>query len=524
VHADLTFANFAQPAGEDRRQVITPHLGVAHTGDCGGLGALLRLRNVRRSVPESRQTARINRPIRFAAVTSTHSSIPPVAERAVLTPTSLNAMARDLLESAIGLLWIEAELSNVTRASSGHWYFTLKDARAQVRAALFRTNAGRLGFTPENGQHVLVRGRLSLYEPRGDYQLLAEHLELAGEGALRREFERLRLQLQQEGLFDSARKRAIPCPPVQLAVLTSPSGAAIHDVMSVLRRRFPLLRVDLIPIPVQGRDAPPRIIEALRRADACGRYNALLLTRGGGSLEDLWAFNDESLARAIAALTTPLVCAVGHESDSSIAEWVADLRAPTPSAAAELLVPDQSELAQGLRQHSTRLQRSIETRLNTWSQQLDQRLAQLRLHAPAHRLQRGEERLQHLHARLQTAAQTRIRAQAATLQWLSSRLRGRSPGIAVQSASVGMQSLARRLQQQGGAMTQTAQARLQQLGRTLSALSPLAALQRGYAIARRDDTGELLSSVNQIVPTARIRLQLKDGEVTLLAAQDARRS
>jgi exodeoxyribonuclease VII large subunit len=274
---------------------------------------------------------------------------------------------------------------------------------------------------------------------------------------------------------------------------------------------------------VQGRDAPPRIVEALQRADVCGRYDALLLTRGGGSLEDLWAFNDESLARAIASLATPLVCAVGHESDSSIAEWVADLRAPTPSAAAELLVPDQSDLTQRLQQRQIRLQRSIETRLNTWSQQLDQRLTQLRLHAPAHRLQRGSERLQHLQARLHIAAETGMRSKTSRLQWTGARLKASSPLDALRGSHARLQSLAQRLQQQGTALTHPPQTRLQQLGRTLSALSPLAALQRGYAIARDGGSGALLTSVQHITPTTRIRLQLKDGEVTVLPERNASR-
>jgi exodeoxyribonuclease VII large subunit len=430
-------------------------------------------------------------------------------------------MARDLLEGALGLIWVEGELSNVTRASSGHYYFTLKDPRAQVRAALFRANALRMGFAPENGQHILARGRISLYEPRGDYQLIAEHLELAGEGALQREFERLRQQLQQEGLFDPARKRTLPYPPHRLAVLTSPVGAAIHDVVSVLRRRFPLLEIDLLPIPVQGHDAPPRIVDALRRADACGRYDALLLTRGGGSLEDLWAFNDETLARTIADLQTPLICAVGHESDHSIADWVADLRAPTPSAAAELLVPDQGELAQRLQHISSRLQRSLTNRLNTWAQTLDQRVTHLRLHAPAQRLQRGSERLQHVHARLRLTTNARIRDGAAQAQWFGARLAGASPVHLLHRTSARLQTLGQRLRHQGTGLSLAPHARLNQLARTLAALSPLAALQRGYAIARDAGTGQLLTSVTAVERATRIRLQLKDGDVLLRPDQES---
>jgi exodeoxyribonuclease VII large subunit len=261
-----------------------------------------------------------------------------------LTPSQLNTLARTLLEDAFPLVWVEGELGNVARPSSGHLYFALKDERAQVRCAMFRPKSTWLKFVPREGLRVLARGRLTLYEARGEYQLVVDHMEEAGEGALRRAFEALQAKLAAEGLFDDARKQPLPAWVRRLGVITSPTGAAVRDVLSVLARRCPLLEVEVLPVPVQGEGAAAQIAAMLRRADASGRYDALLLARGGGSLEDLWAFNDEALARAIAAARTPVVSAVGHETDFTLADFAADLRAPTPSVAAELLVPHRDDL------------------------------------------------------------------------------------------------------------------------------------------------------------------------------------
>lgn len=249
----------------------------------------------------------------------------------VLSPSQLNALARSLLEDAFPVVLVEGEIGNLARPASGHIYLTLKDARAQVRCALFKPKSQRLRFQPRDGMRVLARGRLTLYEARGDYQLILDSLEEAGEGALRRAFEELKAKLQAEGLFDAERKRPLPAWVRRLGVLTSPSGAAVRDVLSVLARRFPLLDVEVLPVPVQGATAAAQITSMLHRAAASGRFDALLLTRGGGSLEDLWAFNDEALARAIAASPVPVVSAVGHETDFTLADFAADLRAPTPS-------------------------------------------------------------------------------------------------------------------------------------------------------------------------------------------------
>ena len=326
----------------------------------------------------------------------------------ILSPSQLNTLARSLLEDTFPLVFVEGELGNVARPASGHLYFTLKDARAQVRCAMFRPKSTWLKFQPREGLKVLARGRLTLYEARGDYQLVLDSLEEAGEGALRRAFEELKAKLQAEGLFDAERKRPLPAHVRRLGVITSPSGAAVRDVLSVIGRRFPLLEVEVLPVPVQGEGAAAQIVQMLRSAGTSGRYDALLLTRGGGSLEDLWAFNDEALARAVAASPVPVVAAIGHETDFSLVEFAADLRAPTPSAAAELLVPDGAELQAKLRAHQRRLLTLGSHAMAQAAQRADR--AALRLHAlrPQARLEALRQRKQQAARRLQAAFMVRL--------------------------------------------------------------------------------------------------------------------
>jgi exodeoxyribonuclease VII large subunit len=297
----------------------------------------------------------------------------------VLTPSQLNTLARDLLEGAFPLIWVGGELGNVSRPSSGHLYFTLKDSRAQVRCAMFKPKSTWLRFQPRDGVQVLARGRLTLYEARGEYQLVLDHMEEAGEGALRRAYEELRTRLAAEGLFDTERKRPLPRYVRRIGVITSPSGAAVRDVLSVLARRFPLVEADVLPVPVQGSGAAAQIVTMLRDAIASERYDVLVLARGGGSLEDLWAFNDEHLARAIAASPIPIVSAVGHETDFSLSDFAADVRAPTPSVAAELMVPHRDDLLHRLRILEARLLNLQGQRLRQAMQRTDR--AQLRLNA-----------------------------------------------------------------------------------------------------------------------------------------------
>ncbi|MGH8192664.1 MAG: exodeoxyribonuclease VII large subunit, partial [Rhodanobacteraceae bacterium] len=270
------------------------------------------------------------------------------APRNVLSPSALNRLVRELIEGALPMVWIEGEICNFVRAGSGHCYFSLKDASAEVRCAMFARSSARLRFRPGNGTRVLARAKVSLYEPRGSFQLIVEEMEDAGEGALRRAFELLKAKLAAEGLFDAERKRALPGFPRRLGVVTSATGAAVRDVLSVARRRFGLTEIEVLPVLVQGAEAPAQIAAMLRAAARSKRYDVLLVTRGGGSLEDLAAFNDEGVARAIAASPVPVVSAVGHEIDFSISDFVADLRAPTPSSAAELILPDGDALARTL--------------------------------------------------------------------------------------------------------------------------------------------------------------------------------
>ena len=388
----------------------------------------------------------------------------------VLTPSQLNTLARSLLEDAFPLVWVEGELGNVSRPASGHLYFTLKDARAQVRGALFKPKSQWLKFVPREGLRVLARGRLTLYEARGEYQLVLDHMEEAGEGALRRSFEELKAKLAAEGLFASERKRPLPRFVRRLGVITSPTGAAVRDIVSVLGRRCPLLEVEILPVQVQGATAAAGIAGMLARAGASGRYDTLLIARGGGSLEDLWAFNDEALARAIAASPVPVVSAVGHETDFTLADFAADVRAPTPSVAAELLVPDGDELRRRVATLQARLHRQQRQQLRQAMQRADR--AGLRLEA-----QRPRARLDLL-----------CRRQADSLRRL---------GAAWQ----------RRLERE--------QSRLRGLARSLETVSPLATVARGYALLQHED-GRLIRSTAQADVGDRVEARLADGTLKLV--------
>lgn len=438
------------------------------------------------------------------------NSTPPEAPHRILSPSQLNTLARDLLEAAFGQTWIEGELGGVSRPASGHLYFVIKDARAQVRCALFKPRSQWLKFRPVDGMAVLARGRVTLYEARGEYQLIVEHLEEAGEGALRRAFEELKARLQAEGLFEPARKRPLPTRIARVGVLSSPGGAAVHDVLTVLRRRFPLLAVDLLPVPVQGPLAAGEITRMLARADASQRYDVLLLTRGGGSLEDLAAFNDEALARAVAQCRTPVVSAVGHEIDTSICDLVADLRAATPSAAAELISPDGAGLQRVLRRLQGQLADTMQRLQERAWLRLDPLQHRLNAQRPALRLERGRERLAVLHQRLHQGARQALRPRREGLGRLALRLSHRHPGIRLTALGQALQqarlrthaAIARHLQQQ--------RSRTALLARALHAVSPLATLERGYAILL-DEHGATIRRVDELQPGERLTARLADG-------------
>lgn len=431
------------------------------------------------------------------------------AKRQILTVSLLNEQVRDLLENSFPNLWVEGEISNLAQPSSGHLYFTLKDAGAQIRAAMFRGHNRFLGFTPKNGQQVLVKARLSLYAPRGDYQLIVEQMEEAGLGALRRAYDELRLRLQAEGLFATERKRELPEHVRHLAVITSPTGAAVQDILSVLARRFPGLPVSVIPVPVQGKEAAPAIVRAIALANAKTDCDVILLARGGGSLEDLWAFNEEIVARAIAASRLPVVTGVGHETDFTIADFVADVRAPTPSAAAELLSQDGEELLASFEGYALLLERGLRKQLQLSGQKLAHLRARLR--HPGQRLQELMQRLDGLELRLQRAQQQEIRTLHLRLENLHTRLRSQDPAHRLPALQQQLGSLQQRLVRAMHGTLREQKTSLQYLAERAQLASPLAILARGYAIVESE--GKIVRSIDAATIGNTITVRLRDGQL-----------
>jgi exodeoxyribonuclease VII large subunit len=433
--------------------------------------------------------------------------------REIYTVSRLNLEARGLLETRFPLIWVEGELSNVSSPASGHLYFTLKDPHAQVRAAMFRNRNRHLGFTPKAGLQVLARARVSLYEARGDYQLIVEHLEEAGEGALRRAFEELKNRLAAEGLFDGERKRQPPAYPHSLGVITSPTGAALRDVLSVLARRFPALPVYVYPVSVQGAGAAPSIIAALARANHEQRCDTLLLVRGGGSLEDLWAFNEEAVARAIADSEIPVVCGVGHETDITIADFTADLRAPTPSAAAELVSQDATQLLHRLGSLAESLRLRLHARVGQRQRMLESLQGRLARQHPLRRLQQHAQRIDELELRLHQSLARQQQLRSSRLQTLQARLSARSPALTLSAQTKRLERLRQELDRAMQERINREHKRLASLSRTLTAVSPLATLQRGYAIALAPGSLEPLRNTDRAHVDDRIELRLARGRL-----------
>ncbi len=444
----------------------------------------------------------------------------PIATREVYSPSALTRFVRDLLEDVLPLIWIEGEISNFSRPASGHLYFTLKDSGAQVRCAMFKPKSSWLRFKPTDGMRVLARARVSLYEARGEFQLIVDSLEEAGEGALQRAFEQLKAKLAAEGLFDAECKRAIPALPRRIGVITSPTGAAVRDVLSVLARRFPLVEVDILPVPVQGKEAPPAIVAMLDAASKARRHDVLLLTRGGGSLEDLWAFNDEGVARAIRASAIPVVAAIGHEIDFTIADFAADLRAPTPSAAAELLVPDGGELARALTRQWQRAEHLLQRGLESRAQRLDHLLARLNAQRPQARLARADERMHMLHRRLGDRLRGDLERREARVAQMRTRLLAQHPAAVLARNAERVGSLGERLRASTQRGIERRMFRIAELGRTLHAVSPLATLERGYAILLDRETGDVVRSIAQAAPGRPLRARLAEGEIMLRVEPD----
>ena len=428
-----------------------------------------------------------------------------------LTVSELNHQARHLLESSFMQVWVEGELSGFSRPSSGHWYFSLKDQKCQIRCAMFRGANQRIRTLPREGDQIRIRGKVTLYENRGDFQIIVEHLEPAGLGALQQAFEALKARLQGEGLFDPARKKPIPATPRHIGVVTSPTGAAIHDILTVLKRRCPAIPVTLYPTAVQGQAATADIVQAIDRAQRHGLADVLIIGRGGGSLEDLWCFNEEAVARAIAACSIPTVSAVGHEVDVTIADFVADLRAPTPSAAAEKISPDQQDWLRRLAEQQGRLGQSAHRLL----QRLDSQLGHLsaRLRDPRRELLEKAQRMDELEMRLNKAISGRLGQQKQKTDYLLQRMSAQSPRRTLKTASEQTQQLEERLTLAARHLLRQKDERLQHIAQTLHVVSPLATLGRGYAIVR-DDQGRIVRKAGDLETGDQITARLGRGSVS----------
>ena len=424
----------------------------------------------------------------------------------VVPVSVLNRLAREVLEAGFALLWVGGEISNLTCAASGHVYFSLKDESAQVRCVMFRGRAQILPFRLANGMRVEVRALVTLYEPRGDFQLNVDTLRRAGVGALYEAYARLRDKLSAEGLFEAARKRPLPRYPRCLGVVTSLKAAALRDVLAAVRRRSPNLPVIVYPAAVQGEQAPRELAAALQAAGARAECDVLILCRGGGSIEDLWAFNDEGLARAVAACPVPVVCGVGHETDATIADFVADLRAATPTAAAEIVTAGYAEAGALLGRQSDRLRRALSRRLETLQQRLD--LAANRLVAPAERVARLRLNLDHLALRLGAAARRRHDAMAARLAQSRARFVALRPRLDVPNAR--LVDLARRLDAAAERALARRSDRLASLQTQLDHLNPRLVLGRGYAIVR-DAGGTAVRDSRQAPAGTRLSLEFAVG-------------
>ena len=440
----------------------------------------------------------------------------------VRSVSQINADARFLIESNFRAVWIEGEISNFRAYASGHWYFSLKDDTAQLRCAMFANRNRFVRFALSDGLAVVVRGRLSVYEARGDFQAIVEHIELAGEGALRAAFEQLKAKLAHEGLFAEERKRPLPAFPRHIAVITSRDGAALRDVLAVVERRFPCLRVTCFYVAVQGFEAAGQLLTAFDRAERMrNRPDVIVVTRGGGSLEDLATFNLEPLARRIAAATIPVVAAIGHETDVTIADFVADRRAPTPSAAAEMVTPDGNQLWQRL----AGLEGALTSRLDGKLRLQRQLLAAVgrRLVHPRRALEQRMLRVDELSERLTAAMQAALQRRNTALTHQRQLLTRATPLRRIDRAAQGVDRLRERLGRTAGTTHDRLRDRFDALARALNAVSPLATLKRGFAIVAKPDGtrwGQPVTSIRQIAAGDTVQAHLADGTLRAKVERD----
>ena len=432
---------------------------------------------------------------------------------AAISVSELNRQARRLVESGLPRLWVEGEVSNLSRPASGHVYFSLKDSSAQLRCAWFRQRQRGPTIHLKNGDNMLIFGKVSIYEARGDYQMIVERVEDAGEGELRRRFEALKKKLQAEGLFDEDQKQPVPAMPRRIGVITSPSGAAVRDILTVLKRRFPLVPVVIYPAAVQGDAAAGEIVSAINSAVIRDECDVLIIGRGVGSLEDMWPFNEESVARAIAGCPIPTISAVGHEVDFTIADFVADLRAPTPSGAAEIVVPDQAEWMRTVNAAGNRLVALSRRYLEASAQRLDWVSRRLAQSSPAATVERQSQRLQNLQQVLTGAMRHDLAKRRNDIERVRSRLLQQSPALRVQSNVARLQSLEQRMNHAAGAEISVRQNRLRIAARALHSVSPLATLERGYAIVTDGASGKVLTEAHRVEAGTNISARLSDGVI-----------
>ncbi|MEW5010799.1 MAG: exodeoxyribonuclease VII large subunit [Cycloclasticus sp.] len=418
---------------------------------------------------------------------------------------------RLVLEGHFLSLQIEGEISNLSRPASGHIYFTLKDNKAQVQCAMFRAQLRKIGFTPSNGSRVQLKARVSLYEPRGNFQLIAEHMEAAGEGALRLQFERLKRKLADQGLYEPQHKKPLPTLSKKVGVITSASGAAVHDILSVLNKRFPAMEVLIYPVSVQGEMAKHEIVDALALANQRKDCEVLILARGGGSLEDLWAFNEEIVALAIHQSELPVISAIGHEVDFTIADLVADLRAPTPSAAAEIISPEQQQWLDNFQRLEEKLCAILQAELDSKTQQLNTLQHRLHRSHPGAQLQLHAQRLDDCQARLLQTPKRFLPQQQLRLSQLSSRLHDSSPTAKIHLNQQSISAIQYRLEQAIENSLQQARLRFANCHKGLATLSPLATLSRGYSISKQAHDNRIINSIKQVNIGDEITIQLSDG-------------
>ena len=431
-------------------------------------------------------------------------------KKTILSVSQLNRQSKELLETYLHNVQVTGEISNLSRPASGHWYFTLKDQRAQVRCAMFKGRTQYLKFIPKEGEQVVVTASVGLYEQRGDYQLIVNNMQSAGEGALKQAFEELKMRLHQEGLFNPEFKKPIPRHPKHLGMVTSPTGAAIKDVISVLKRRFPSLPVAIYPTQVQGQEAGKQIAQAIERANRDQICDVLIVGRGGGSLEDLWPFNEEVVARAIYNSQIPIISAVGHEVDVSISDYAADLRAPTPSAAAELVSPDRFEWLGRFEQLERTMMRSIQNRLSQQRFHLLQLIKRLR--HPKAQLQENMQRLDMAQMRLHNSMQATLVDHKDRLNQLNTQLQQHKPDTQLALLKQQTNSLQQRLHHAMKTQLHELQQRLAQKADVLNAVSPLSTLSRGYAIVTTQD-GQAVRNSQQVKAGSKVYAQLHEGRI-----------